>query len=351
MSCGEQATALTVQAIGMPDSVEKSRIEEASLFHRAKATSALRKLLDGASPSPEVVQAVWQLATAEVYALNLINSGIHTAATMEMVNLLGGVSRIPQGLRRQLIRSDNFGARVRRRPTRLPREVGDPGPFEKMLTDQELGKFRSMPQMQTKIHSEVPDNVRDIFMDYRNFLAANEFVNCLPKDTRQLEILQWCHDKKASLFADLANLELRLLKAHEASPCPDRDSHALNMATCLSLYYSWRLLWFTGSKNRLEEKYNSFEDLEKSTAAISERNDYDRPHMLLWIVFIGAVLEEIRSKTEPSRRWHLARFKSLLRRLQLRSPGELKWILRNFLYDPRMLDRYMLPLFSTAMSS
>ena len=212
------------------------------------------------------------------------------------------------------------------------------------------------------LNSEDPlsANVSDYLNHQREFVAVQVMTKIMPADRYEQrdEILEWLHSRRMALRAMCVEVWCDL--EDSTSQAQGTKSSLVvrrRMQQSVTLAANW-LVWFTMNyENDVLPKWlihipfpnlrKSFQDLLDLMAT---RGRLFNLEVLLWLAFVGASAEEasLHAGVRPGmdEGWFTERFVTLAGSLKLRTWREAKKVLKRFVYDDLVLDRFAESLFA-----
>ena len=361
------ASALTVKAkFFQPE--DQSEIWPQALEHQSKALAGLRERLQSNQPySERILLTIWSIATVNFYMGDWESNRVHYQAINRIVESMGGLDALSPLTRLHVIIGDivNANANLERPVYDLMKY--DPGPWSEQLAAAEHDDllpidhthFARWDEAFLSSDDALSTDVSGYLNSQREFVAVHMMTKRMPADRWQQrdEILEWLHSRRMALRALCMEVWCEL--EDSISQMPATKSSLVvrrRMQQSVTLAANW-LVWFTMNyENDILPKwliYIPFPNLRKSLQTLLDimaaRGKMYNLEVLLWLAFVGASAEEasIHAVVRPGmdEGWFAKMFKTLAGRLKLRTWREAKKVLKRFVYDELVLDRFAESLF------
>jgi Fungal specific transcription factor domain len=340
------ACALSLMAISAP--MDQSSVAALGVLeHKTKSIVVTRRNMLNAKADVGLARTVFLLGAIEFYSRDMTAALTHFNGLTQLVKSLGGLAALPWTLRNLIIVADLALSQVLLKPPFLPVQDWDPGPFFNAckLAEVEVRQFEQSPHMTVPLHAEIPEEIRDIFLNFRELLAAEELAKGLADEAKQTNIYRWTHMRLFALTSHITTRRIALAT---------QDQTTLNMAARLALgacawpavNYCQQLIFHEkGAETNAYIPFKLIQASAENLLNLATAAEFACHHFLLWVFFVGAVVEEIISqKRSQNDRWHSKRLILMSRKLELLSWVDVREVLTQFLYQRRPLDRYLLAI-------
>jgi hypothetical protein len=211
---------------------------------------------------------------------------------------------------------------------------------EARLEEYWSSNFQELSRLDPSITDEA---VKAVFRDLKKLLAVEKFHSVHPPPAA-CSVYQWmrarkirCESQLLSMYAD------SVLLAQNKDWWPGLNDHLAKECICLAAI-SWVAIsydYVIESKKRLrlivERKYGLF--LARLRETITRCSNLLRPRLRLWVLFIGAVIEQcVGSESDGimSGNWHQSRLATQAGLMGMKSFHQVREVLFDFLYVDRL---------------
>ncbi|EXJ64728.1 hypothetical protein A1O7_01066 [Cladophialophora yegresii CBS 114405] len=232
-----------LMAIAQPERAAYHR--QTSMKYSLKCFKFLRELIDTLDNSDEqlmlLVQTIWPLASAE-YSESIRRGGDrslqHRGALLRLVQLLGGLQRLPLVYRELFVNFFAKSAVVKDTATEIDPAAWDPGPWQGQLSD-DASPLALEANPPTKPLADTPDTLSEILAALRELVAVENIKRRgkWSDDDHLGPVFRWTYLRRMALKMRLWNF------LHPHPPrCPSSSEYPIHQIShCQSVEESTRV--------------------------------------------------------------------------------------------------------------
>jgi hypothetical protein len=318
------------------------------LRHKVSGLASVRQCLQNDASDLSVLPAILALGGAEFYAGNHEATVLHLKAARHITNVTGGLARLQENVRNLIGIADTVTSWWLLRRTVFPVEDWDPGPWNKQSLSQQY-HLHTMPIW--AIHVEVPNVfLKNILAELNQLVSVRRLALSLDNRKHRNEIFKWLHLRRSSIKVYLLHHYLDIVDgAQTPASSPEDVDHGLAIALCFASWYLYGIIVYPIATIVMHFPLQRLQNAVGTVLQRSEATDYtSRPNLVLWIYFVAAIAEELSEEdvSGDKKRPFTFRFLGIAHKLGLASWQETRDILRLFLYDDQVLDKYLKALFA-----
>ena len=346
---------------------DHSRIWPRALMYQSKALACLRSRL---KKDPVITErtllTIWSIATVDFYSGDWQSNHAHCLAINRIVESLGGLNQVSPMTKLHVIIGDIFTANLN-----LVRPVYDFSEYDAgCWSDQAIASEHNDLLPNDRTHyarwdeaflsddDPLSDDISDYLKAQREFVSVHMMTKTIPANRVQKkdDVLEWLHGRRMALSAISLSIYCDLQEDLEQRVPPAKASLILRRKTqqAVVLCANW-LVWFTYENDVLPKwliyipSSNLRKVLQDLLHVMASRGRLYNLEVPFWLAFVGASAEKasLHAGIRPGmdERWFTKWFLTLAKMLKLRTWKQAKKILRRFVYDELVLDRFAESLF------
>ncbi|RVX66698.1 hypothetical protein B0A52_09511 [Exophiala mesophila] len=373
---GWYAAVITMRA-HFVDPRDYTRLWPMALMHQNRSLTLLREeLLSGRGPSEAVLMCIWAICCVGFFSGEMAQNLQHGVAVRMFVDDLGGLSKLSHLARTYIISGDYINAKFTLTRPYYHHSLFDPGDFRSQpgfaqwtlphVRDFDL-HFQRWDEAFLIANDDLSDQLSHYVNMHREYLAAATLAEKMYEENQEEsadEILEWLHKRHAALCSWSMSLYCDLTESIGPETRISRTVRR-QLQACITLAVACSHCFIMGF-NSTRAKWLLFIPVQHLQPQLEILLDHmskrglnptfpSKPHgishheSLLWLFFVGACAEQVsdeagkRPVSDPV--WHSTRFVDMTQLLGLRTWREAQKILKRFLYQESVMDRFVEGLF------
>lgn len=372
---GWYAAVITMRA-HFVDPTDYTRLWPMALMHQNRSLTLLREeLLSSSGPSEGVLMCIWAICCVGFFSGEMAQNLQHGVAVRRFVDDLGGLCKLSHLARTYIISGDYIHAKFTLTRPYYHHSLFDPGDFRSQAAFEKWTPhvhdfdlhFQRWDEAFLIANDDLSDQLSHYLNMHREYMAAATLAEKLFEEKQEEssdEIFDWLHRRHAALSAWCMSLYCDLTESIGPETRISRTVRR-QLQACITLAVACShcfIMGFTSTRAKwllyipvqhlqpqIEILLDYMSKRGSNPTFTSNPRGLSHHESLLWLFFVGACAEQVsdeagkRPVSDPV--WHSTRFVDMTQLLGLRTWREAQKILKRFLYQESVMDRFVEGLF------